>query len=117
MATLTDQEFHARMRVLSDKFAATVPVTLDKITRALDACRADGVAGPDTVHLHELHELLHGVAGSAGTFGYGTLGQYCRVVEQQLRAMLAGQAEWPAVAAQVEALLQWAARDPRAPSW
>lgn len=117
MATLTDQEFHARMQALSDKFAATVPVTLDKITHALAACRADGPGGPDTSHLHALHELLHGVAGSAGTFGYGTLGQYCRVVEQQMRAVLAGQAEWPAVAAQVDALLQWAARDPRAPSW
>lgn len=117
MATLTDQEFHARMQALADKFAATVPVTLDKITRALAACRADGPDGPASGHLHELHELLHGVAGSAGTFGYGTLGQYCRVVEQQMRAVLAGQAEWPAVAPQVDALLLWAARDPRAPSW
>ena len=117
MATLSDQEFHARMQALSDKFAATVPVTLDKITAALAACRADGPAGPSPDHLHVLHELLHGVAGSAGTFGYGTLGQYCRVVEQQMRALLAGQAEWPVVAAQVDALLQWAARDPRAPSW
>jgi HPt (histidine-containing phosphotransfer) domain-containing protein len=116
MATLTDQEFYARMQALSDKFAASVPVTLDKITRALADCRAGGAA-PGTDHLHALHELLHGVAGSAGTFGYGTLGQYCRVVEQQMRAVLAGQAEWPVVAAQVDALLLWAARDPRAPSW
>ncbi|MBA5687788.1 Hpt domain-containing protein [Rugamonas apoptosis] len=117
MATVTDQEFRARMQALCDKFAATVPVTLDKITRALAACRADGPDGPDAAHLHELHELLHGVAGTAGTFGYGTLGQYCRNVEQQMRAVLAGQAEWPAVADQVDALLRWAARDPRAPSW
>lgn len=117
MATLTDQEFDARMRALSEKFAATVPVTLDKITRALASCRAGGADGPDPIHLHELHELLHGVAGSAGTFGYGTLGQYCRVVEQRMRAVLAGTAEWPAVAGEVDALLLWAARDPRAPSW
>ena len=117
MATLTDQEFHTRMQALRDKFAATVPGTLEKITQALAACRADGSAGPDDAHLHALHELLHGVAGSAGTFGYGTLGQYCRSVEQQLRAVMAGNTDWPDVAVQVDALLQWAARDPRAPSW
>ncbi|MES2116785.1 MAG: Hpt domain-containing protein [Pseudomonadota bacterium] len=117
MATLVDQEFRARLQALSDKFAATVPVTMDKITQALAACRADGGGTPGAEHLHQLHELLHGVAGSAGTFGYATLGQYCRSVEQQMRAVMAGQAEWEGVAAQVEALLQWAARDPRAPSW
>jgi HPt (histidine-containing phosphotransfer) domain-containing protein len=117
MATLVDQEFRARLQALSDKFAATVPVTMDKIAQALAACCADGGGSPSSDHLHQLHELLHGVAGSAGTFGYGTLGQYCRSVEQQLRAVMADQAHWPAVSAQVEALLQWTARDPRAPSW
>ncbi len=117
MATLVDEEFHARLAALGQKFAATVPVTLDKIARALAACEAS--FPPDASQLDVLHELLHGVAGSAGTFGFGELGQQCRRVEQMVRVVISAHpvpaAEWAPVAQEVKRLLAWAAIDPRAP--
>ena len=117
MASLGDQEFRARLAALGEKFAATVPVTLDKITRALAACETS--FPPDASQLDMLHELLHGVAGSAGTFGYGELGQQCRRVEQLVRVVIAAHpapaAEWASATQEVKRLLAWAAIDPRAP--
>ncbi|WP_295992029.1 Hpt domain-containing protein [Rugamonas sp.] len=111
MATLVDQDFHARLRALGDKFAARVPETMAAIERALAACAARG-ATPECVG--ELHELLHGIAGSAGTFGFTVLGREARRLEQQARAVQAGEVEWPPLAAQLAQLLRWAARDPKA---
>jgi HPt (histidine-containing phosphotransfer) domain-containing protein len=115
MAPLADPHFRARLQALGDKFAATVPGTLDKIAAALAACEAargaDGVPAPATLHV--LHELLHGVAGSAGTFGFGALGQECRRLEQRLRALTEnGAGDWHAIAADTAQLLHRAARDP-----
>lgn len=136
MATPVDPEYRARLQALAERYALTVPVTMDRIAQALAACRTAAGAGtaPPAACVAQLHELLHGVAGSAGTFGFGTLGQYCRSIEQRARGLLATLAEgqgrqdagvdvpaangaWPALAAEVERLLAWAARDPRAPSW
>ena len=116
MATPTDPDFRARLAALNDKFAATVPATMEKIGLAFAECKAGGELPPDAA-LHQLHELLHGVAGSAGTFGFGMLGQQSRHVEQMLRGVLAEHAGWPAVIPEVEQLLRWAAKDPRATSY
>lgn len=111
MAAPNDPDFRARLAALNDKFAATVPVTMDKIAAALAACRADGGAVPSQPSLHALHELLHGVAGTAGTFGFATLGQQARRIEQMVRAVMKEGEGWQAVPAEVEKLLAWAARD------
>ncbi|MFA9218591.1 MAG: Hpt domain-containing protein [Sphingomonadaceae bacterium] len=117
MATLVDQEYRARLAALGAKFAATVPGTLDKIRRALADCEAG--ASPDAVQLDVLHALLHGVAGSAGTFGYGEFGRQCRRLEQRLRVVIAAQLlpvpEWRQIAQEVRQLLAWADIDPLAP--
>ncbi|MYM36730.1 Hpt domain-containing protein [Duganella sp. FT94W] len=113
MATPVDPDFRARLAALNDKFAAAVPATLDKIRAALDACKADG-AQPSHAALHQLHEVLHGVAGSAGTFGFTVFGQEARRVEQMVRAVLATDSGWPPVVPEVEKLLAWALRDAKA---
>jgi HPt (histidine-containing phosphotransfer) domain-containing protein len=117
MATLVDQEFRARLAALGEKFAASVPVTMGKIAQALAACEAS--FPPDAGQLDVLHELLHGVAGSAGTFGFGELGQQCRRVEQMVRVVIAAHpvpaAEWAPIPQEVKRLLAWAEIDPRAP--
>lgn len=114
MTASTDPDFRARLAALNAKFAATVPGTMDKIAQALAACRdsasTEGTA-PSAAALHQLHELLHGVAGSAGTFGFATLGQEARRVEQQVRTVMKEGAGWGTIPAQVERLLAWAARD------
>lgn len=113
MATPVDPDFRARLAALNDKFAATVPGTLDKIRAALARCAADG-AQPSQDALHQLHEVLHGVAGSAGTFGFTVFGQESRRIEQMVRGVMAGQAEWAPVLPEVEKLLAWATRDAKA---
>ena len=112
MSSSSDPDFRARLAALNDKFAATVPVTMEKIRLALADCVAGG-AEPPQAAVHQLHELLHGVAGSAGTFGFGTLGTEARRIEQMLRGLMAGHGGWEAVPTEVEKLLRWAARDPK----
>lgn len=113
MATSVDPDFRARLAALNEKFAATVPATLDKIRTALADCVAGGAVPPQEA-LHRLHEALHGVAGSAGTFGFAVFGQESRRVEQMVRAVLADHTGWAAVVPEVEKLLAWAARDAKA---
>jgi chemotaxis protein histidine kinase CheA len=113
MATPVDPDFRARLAALNEKFAATVPGTLDKIRTALAACVAGGEQPPQEA-LHQLHEVLHGVAGSAGTFGFAVFGQESRRIEQMVRGVLNTQTGWPAVVPEVEKLLLWAARNPQA---
>nr|WP_315396570.1 Hpt domain-containing protein [uncultured Duganella sp.] len=116
MATPVDPDFRARLAALNEKFALTVPATLEKIAAALAACVAEGAGGraPAPASLQRLHELLHGVAGSAGTFGFGTLGREARRIEQMLRETMASGAGWDAVPPELERFLVWAARDARA---
>jgi len=116
MAAPIDPDFRARLAALNDKFAATVPGTMEKIRLALADCVGAG-AEPPSAALHQLHEVLHGVAGSAGTFGFATLGNESRRIEQMVRAVMAGEGDWPAVPPEVEKLLRWAAADPRAGSY
>jgi chemotaxis protein histidine kinase CheA len=113
MPTPIDPDFRARLAALNDKFAATVPGTLDKIRAALADCVAGG-AVPSQDALHQLHEVLHGVAGSAGTFGFAVFGRESRRIEQMVRGVLATQTGWADVPAEVEKLLAWASRDAKA---
>ena len=57
------------------------------------------------------------MAGSAGTFGFATLGNQCRRIEQMVRGVMAGGGEWPAVIPEVNKLLRWAAVDARAENY
>jgi len=112
MNASTDPDFRARLAALNAKFAATVPGTMGKIAQALAACNGSMQGGmPSAASLHALHELLHGVAGSAGTFGFATLGQEARRIEQQVRTVMKEGVGWEPIPAQVERLLAWAARD------
>lgn len=114
MPTPTDPDFRARLAALNDKFAATVPPTMASIAEALAQCRRLEGALPEQAPLHRLHELLHGLAGSAGTFGFATLGQEARRIEQMVRAVMRGEGGWQAIPVEVDKLLAWAARDARA---
>jgi HPt (histidine-containing phosphotransfer) domain-containing protein len=112
MATLIDPDFRARLRALNEKYATRVPALMQAIKQASGRCDSEG---PRLEPLTSLHGALHTVAGSAATFGFAALGQECRRIEQQVRAMLNAPAqavvEWPAVRGQVETLLHWAALD------
>ncbi|OYO29025.1 Hpt domain-containing protein [Janthinobacterium sp. PC23-8] len=112
MATLIDPDFRTRLRALNDKYAAGVPALMQAIADAHARCDTEG---PRLAQLTALHHALHAVAGSAATFGFATLGQECRRLEQLARHLLNEPgnvlAEWPLLSTHVGALLSWAARD------
>lgn len=105
-----EAEFRARLEALNARFAAQLPLMLEKTAQALAAC----VAEPTVEQLTALHESLHSVAGSAATFGYTMLGQQARHIEQQLRMAMQDKSGWNSIPPQVEQYLRWAARDPKA---
>jgi HPt (histidine-containing phosphotransfer) domain-containing protein len=113
MATLIDQDFFARLRALNDKFAAGVPDTVTRLAllRARFAAQA-----PDAAIVSELHQILHTVAGSAATFGFRTMGQQARALEQRLRVLMAfevvGASDWEHWLDGLDTYLAWAATDP-----
>ncbi|SFU61522.1 Hpt domain-containing protein [Pseudoduganella namucuonensis] len=118
MATLVDPDFRARLDALGERYGATVPGAMEAISTAVSHCRNEDA---DLDSLEKLHALLHGIAGSAGTFGFKVLGAEARRLEQELRPLLgkrpADAPEWPALAARIAQYLDWAARDPKAPEF
>jgi HPt (histidine-containing phosphotransfer) domain-containing protein len=114
MANLIDQDFFARLRALNDKFAAGVPGTLERLA----ALRAGfDPEAADTQRVGELHQILHTVAGSAATFGFRTMGQQARALEQRLRVLMVfevvGARDWDNWLAALDVYLAWAALDPK----
>ena len=110
MATSADPGYRQHLAALGEKYRASIPQRMAAIAAALDS--ADPT--PDATALAALHECLHTVAGSAGSFGFRVLGEEARRLEQLLRETMAGAVAWTNVAPQVRAYLAWAERDPGA---
>ena len=114
MATLIDQEFFARLRALNDKFAAGVP---DTLARLAELRAAIDPQSPDPKLVADLHQALHTVAGSAATFGFRTMGQQARALEQRLRVLMAFEVvaarDWENWLASLDEYRAWAALDPK----
>jgi HPt (histidine-containing phosphotransfer) domain-containing protein len=118
MATLIDQDFFARLRLLNDKFAAGVPDTLARL-RALRA--ALNPQAPDPQMVADLHQVLHTVAGSAATFGFRNMGQHARALEQRLRVLMAFEVvaarDWENWLCGLDGYMAWAALDPKSDAY
>jgi HPt (histidine-containing phosphotransfer) domain-containing protein len=115
MATLIDEDFFARLRMLSDEFAAGVPDTLARLAALRAAFNAQA---PTPELISELHQVLHTVAGSAATFGFRTMGQHARSLEQRLRVLMAfaeavPARDWEYWLANLDDYCAWAAIDPK----
>ena len=112
-ANSANPEFRARLQALNDKYAASIPTMMAVIAQASERCANEG-AGQE--QLGALNKSLHAVAGSAGTFGFASLGLECRRLEQQARSLIEGpsaaqQSGWPALQLEVEQLLHLAQVD------
>lgn len=118
MATLIDQDFFTRLRLLNDKFASGVPATLAQLG-TLRAAFDPQV--PDARTIAELHQILHTIAGSAATFGFRTMGQEARALEQRLRVLMAfdviAARDWQNWLDSLDEYRTWAAIDPRADNY
>lgn len=109
-----DAGFFERLSVLNTRFAANLPPTLARVgatRRALDPC------APAPALVTEIQQVLHTLAGSAATFGFRTLGQQARALEQRLRVFTTfdtiAPEDWEDWLAALDAFLAWAARDPK----
>ena len=118
MATLIDQEFFARLHALNDKFAASIPVTLERLRVARSAFVPES---PDPELIKELHQILHTIAGSAATFGFRVFGVQARQLEQRLRVLMAYELiaarDWNNWLAALDDYIGWAERNPKAPDY
>jgi HPt (histidine-containing phosphotransfer) domain-containing protein len=115
MATLIDHDFFSRLRLLNDKFAASVPGTLARLG-AIRATFDPHAPKPELVA--ELHQILHTVAGSAATFGFRAMGYRARGLEQRLRVLMAfdviAARDWENWLASLDEYRAWAGIDPKA---
>lgn len=115
MSNGADAEFFARLAELNDKFAASLPDTLGRLSTARAAFDA---AAPPPALVEQLHAVLHTLAGSSATFGFRLLGQQARTLEQRLRVLTTFDAvaprEWEAWLAELDVFVAWALADPKA---
>jgi HPt (histidine-containing phosphotransfer) domain-containing protein len=115
MANMIDQDFFARLRLLNDKFAASVPGTLARLA-AIRALFDPQAPAPELVA--ELQQILHTVAGSAATFGFRAMGYQARGLEQRLRVLMAfdviAARDWENWLASLDEYRAWAEVDPKA---
>lgn len=115
MRTEADAEFFERLSALNDKFAASLPQTLGRLANA--RARLDPAAPPPAL-VGEVHAVLHTLAGSAATFGFRTLGQQARLLEQRLRVFTTFDAvapqDWEDWLARLDVFVAWGLRDPKA---
>ena len=116
MSNGADADFFARLAELNDKFAASLPETLGRLSAARTAFDA---AAPAPALVEQLHAVLHTLAGSSATFGFRLLGQQARTLEQRLRVLTTFDAvaapEWDAWLAELDVFIGWALADPKAP--
>jgi HPt (histidine-containing phosphotransfer) domain-containing protein len=115
MSDAVDAEFFARLAELNDKFSASLPQTLGRLSVARNTF---DVAHPQQQLVGEMHAVLHTLAGSAATFGFRVLGQQARLLEQRLRVFTTFDAvapeEWGAWLAALDVFVAWGQRDPKA---
>ncbi|WP_051208242.1 diguanylate cyclase [Saccharospirillum impatiens] len=99
----------SRLKVLKIAYRQRLVRELDQIDDFLQALRQDPA---NSQSLRALHEALHKLAGSAGTFGFEQLGRQASLLEEQVSNALAkaeGVAELPGLTdwvAQLRASLQ-----------
>lgn len=103
----SQEEIAARLRELQDQYISRLSNELETLSELVENILSHDMA--PTLQL--LHQKLHKLAGSAGTFGFSTLGQQVRKLEIQTQLWLANlpaelPADWNDFAAQVVNLRQ-----------
>ncbi|KFI07747.1 Hpt domain-containing protein [Massilia sp. BSC265] len=108
-----DRHFFSRLASANAGFSSRLPATLERLAglgAQLEPAQPAATAA-------ELQAMLHTVAGSAVTFGYRSLGQRARALEQRLRVLTTFDAvaasEWAAWVGELHLFVEAARRDPR----
>jgi len=115
MNSSADAEFFARLAELNDKFAASLPQTLGRLSAARNEFDTQH---PPLALVEQMHAVLHTLAGSSATFGFRILGQQARMLEQRLRVLMTfdgvAPQEWEAWMAELDVFVDWGSNDPKA---
>ncbi len=85
MVTKVD-DIHAQLNALKEAYAAKLPVKFDEIGKVWSDIADDNGSLKENIIL--LHRLVHSIAGSGATFGYNTLSQQARTIEQIVNSWL-----------------------------
>lgn len=115
MTAATKQELLAsKLAALSDSFAQSLPGKLADIEQARQKCLAKEVQSED---FNVLCRMLHTLAGSAGTFGFSSLGQAAGRIEGYIHDYIhqdeSLHLSFAPIAGEIKELLRWAALDPK----
>src|SRR5690606_41519497 len=76
------EALQSQLQALTDKFAERLQQELPELDRLAEALQQARDNEQRRQLMLVLHEHLHRLAGSAGTFGFTTLGQQARLQEQ-----------------------------------
>ncbi len=117
MAESGQQNLAATLQAIERMYADKLPERLRELGDCLRRCLDE-----PGVHAHcdQLLEKLHGLSGSAGTFGFSELGLRATELEILLGDFIAGTAaggkDFLSVAARVKDFVRWAETDPKGDS-
>ena len=77
-------DIQAQLQILRSRFVERVQDELTQLQAMAERVAASG----DILALRNSYQLLHRLAGSAGTFGFPQLGQQARLLEQRLKPLV-----------------------------
>lgn len=88
----SSQAYAKRLKTLSDAYSKRLTAEFERLTVLADRLASDPSC---TESLQQLHSVLHSLAGSAGTFGFESLGRKAREYELQVSKALKQDAKQP----------------------
>lgn len=104
------EALHSQLQALTDKFAERLQQELPELDQLAEALQQAREGDQRRQLMLVIHERLHRLAGTAGTFGFTTLGQQARLLEQRAdRWLEATKPSGQALTAFVRAVRLWTA--------
>ncbi|MCZ0926717.1 diguanylate cyclase [Halomonas janggokensis] len=81
----SSQAFAQRLKALSEAYSKRLDADFERLQALVEQTIKD----PSCLDaLHQIHSVLHSLAGSAGTFGFERLGRQAREYERQINGLL-----------------------------
>ena len=113
MDSKADDDLLATLKAIEEGYAARLPERFAAMQADVDCCRVE----PGNLDAWKsLQRHLHGLSGSAGTFGFAALGLRSTELEIQINQFLAQAApveEVPALLDGIQNMLIWATASPK----
>lgn len=104
------EALHSQLQALTDKFVERLQQELPELDQLAEALQQAREGEQRRQLMLVIHERLHRLAGTAGTFGFTTLGQQARLLEQRAdRWLEATKPSGQALTAFVRAVRLWTA--------